>query len=289
MAGLPDGGFVVGWTERRSDLDQQAWVRRYAASGAAVGLGVRVSSSGESTLAPSVTALGDGFGVAWTAWTVVGVSRTFSDIYGRTYGSSLSTPGAPFRIARIFRADQSHASAATLIDGRMVVTWADQQAGQARVLGGLFDASGTPSGGLFEISPPAASPIFSVATAPLAGGEFVASWTVNEAGPGTTQHTQRVRPSGEPFGDRSGLSTGGVDLGGDIAGLTDGRFVAVTSSFRGADGQDVFAQVFLGGVRTPSFRRQVCNKRRSTLPLRIHRAGGCASATDLALRAPFGS
>lgn len=251
VTGLSDGGFVVGWTDRRSDLDQQAWVRRFDASGTAVGSGLRVSSSNESTLDPSVTALGDGFGVAWTAWTVVGVSRTFSDIYARTYGAPSATPGAPFRIARIFRADQNHASAATLVDGRMVVTWADQQAGQARVLGGLFDAFGNPSGDLFQITAPAASPIFSVATASLAGGEFVASWTVNEGGAGTTQHAQRVRPSGEPFGERSGLSTGGVDLGGNIAALTDGRFVAVTSSFRGADGQDVFAQVFLGGVRTP--------------------------------------
>ena len=199
-----------------------------------------------------MTALGDGFGVAWTAWEVVGDSRTFSDVNGRIYGSPSTTPGAPFRIARIFKADQGSASAATLLDGRMVVTWADQQAGRSRVLGGLFDASGSPSGDLFQITAPSISPIFSVATAPLANGEFVASWTTNISGPGTSQQAQRVRSDGEPIGERSGLSTGGVDLGGSIAALTDGRFVAVTSSFRGADGQDVFAQVFSGGLPTPN-------------------------------------
>lgn len=248
--GLRDGGFVIGWTDRRSDLDQQAWVRRFDASGAAVGAGLRVSSTNESTLDPSVTSVGDGFGVAWTASEVVGGSRTFSDVNARIYAAPPTAPGAPFRVARIFRADQSNASAATLVDGRMVVTWADQQAGASRMLGGLFDASGSPSGDLLQITTPTTSPIFSVATRPLANGEFVVSWTVNASGPGTSQQAQRVLPSGEPVGERGGLRTGGVDLGGSVAALTDGRYVAVTSSFRGAGGQDVFAQVFPGGVRT---------------------------------------
>ena len=129
IAALEDGGFVITWESWGQDGSAYGiYGQRYAADGSAVGGEFQVSTS--TTLHQwysSVTAASDGgFVVTWSSY-----DDSEGGVFGQRYAADGSMIGEEFRVNDATAGDQRAYSAkwgattlATLADGRLVATWA---------------------------------------------------------------------------------------------------------------------------------------------------------------------
>ena len=129
VAGLTGGGFVAWYSE--GDIK----ARVFNAAGTALTGDLDVAQFPVGTqAAPDVTSLSDGgFLVAWTTNTSVpadGGDGSGSSIKARAFSSTGAPTSAELLVNAVTTADQQMPAAATLADGRVIISWTDRSNAQ---------------------------------------------------------------------------------------------------------------------------------------------------------------
>jgi Ca2+-binding RTX toxin-like protein len=145
IAELTNGQLVVTWQE---NLDVHARIFNANGSAASSALVANTTTLGNHE-SPSVTALADGrFVVVWENVTDPG-SFGSSESLGQIFNTDGTKAGAEFLVNTVTAGDQAMPHVMALPDGRFVATWSST-AGAGRIVGQLFEADGTKSGGEFS-------------------------------------------------------------------------------------------------------------------------------------------
>jgi hypothetical protein len=131
IAALAGGGFVATWVTSQSEDGSGSTLKMqlFSATGAKVGSETRVNSAGVSSQEqPAVTALPDGgFMVAWmTADSAQDGDR--QAVKAQVFDSSGARVGSEFLVNTQAYDSQWNPDIATLSDGRVIVTWTDNNA-----------------------------------------------------------------------------------------------------------------------------------------------------------------
>ncbi len=154
---------------------------------------VNTSTFGDQAQARG-TALANGqYVVVWVDYLIAGqltdANTANADIKARLFNADGTPADAEFLVNTTTAGGQIFCNAVTLSDGHFLVTWNN---GAGTVLGGSgasiataraqeFTAAGAPVGGEFAIGAPGVE-ILGVASSPLAGGGFVATWQQGGSG-----------------------------------------------------------------------------------------------------------
>ncbi|HET6467019.1 MAG TPA: cadherin domain-containing protein [Geminicoccaceae bacterium] len=122
IAAVEDGGFVVTWSSYGQDgSDYGVYARRYDAAGDPLGDEFRVNSHTEGAQQlSSITAVADGFVVAWTSF---GQDGSGDGVYGQRYDAVGEPLDDEFRITHASDGSQRDPALAGLPDGGFAVLW----------------------------------------------------------------------------------------------------------------------------------------------------------------------
>jgi hypothetical protein len=204
---------------------------------------------------PNLVALaGGGYAMVWTDYS------TFHDynLAGRAVRMQLFTADGVKSggelVVNSERTDgeQTDATATSLKNGNVLVTWADQQSfGVWTIQGAMFAADGTRLGGQFQLSGASAGDRAAPALTALGNGGFVAVWTASgEAGDGSGSAIRmRIYDAAGQGGAETIVNTtlAANQFEPAIGTLADGGFVVTWSDLSGAD------PVFRTGIRGQRF------------------------------------
>lgn len=217
---LPDGGFVVAWTDNSmsgGDTFREA-VRAqvYAADGTTVGTEILVNTTvAGSQTDPALAVLSDGrFVVVFRDGSQSSGLNAVDDIRMQVFDPDGTPSGGEVLVTTAFLGAQNEPAVAGLKDGRLVVAWADNSGAygdtSARaIVAVVTDAEGNVSGGPFRVNDATAFDQFDPSITVLADGRFVISWTDGSlTGGDTSQDAVRA----EIFDPREGRA---VLRGGD--------------------------------------------------------------------------
>jgi len=152
-----DGTFVVVWEDEdgRDGSNDGIFGRRFANSGDALGADFQVNSTTQRDQQyPSLSVASDGSFVV--AFTSLGkdnsAASTESGIFARRFNSSGAALGNEIQVNVFTAGDQTLPDVAMQPSGGFVVVWQDhEQAGAPGIFGRLYDATGAPDGGEFDI------------------------------------------------------------------------------------------------------------------------------------------
>ncbi len=155
--------------------------------------------------------------------------------------------GAEFRVNTVTIADQATPSVAGLADGGFIMTWraAGPVGTLSEVKAQLYDASGVPQGGEFQVNTYMTNPQEAPSVAALSGGGFVVTWTsFGQDGSSYGIYAQRFGADGVAEGGefRVNTTTAGGQFGSAVAALSGGGFVITWDSPDDGSGYGVYAQ-----------------------------------------------
>jgi hypothetical protein len=248
VAGFASGGFIVVW-ETLDTLQDGAGravkAQRYDSLGNAVGPEMLINSAAAGDQrAPSVTTLASGgFVVTWetTDTTQDGSGRA---IKGQLFDSSGLAVGAEFRINTQSLADQTKSSVSGLQGGGFVVTWQSEDSTQdghtSAIKGQIYSAAGIAVGGEFLVNTGAVGGESSPSVTSLAGGGFVATWTLG-SGTSADIYAQVFSSSGAKTGGQFRVNSTLPNNQGSpsVTEISGGRFVVTWSSWASLNTGDV--------------------------------------------------
>jgi hypothetical protein len=247
VAGLKDGGFVVGWEEAHTDEDSlPAYGQRYTAAGAPAGARFELKVAHTNEPLPTVAALSDGgFVFTWEDSDVLGES----DIFGQRFAAD-GTPGDEFRVNASTNDNSYNYKHFTPVAGlsgrRFVVVWASQQGGRDRdIYAQRYRATGARAGREFRVNSTTRSNQFEPTVAGLLDGGFVVIWTSDKQdGSRAGIYGQRYSAGGAKVGGefRINFTTFNLQYVPSVAALRDGGFVVTWSSTIGTN--RIFGQRF---------------------------------------------
>jgi hypothetical protein len=124
ISALPDGGFMVGWSERDVGNLSNAWdvsVRSYNAAAQTRAASTKVNShSNGNHYAPQIAGNGDSQFVVWTS---SGQDGSFEGIYGRFVTPEANPVGAEFRVNSSTAGPQIYPAVAADGDSQFLVVW----------------------------------------------------------------------------------------------------------------------------------------------------------------------
>jgi PHD/YefM family antitoxin component YafN of YafNO toxin-antitoxin module len=198
------------------------------------------SFTAESQMAPSVSTFADGgFVVTW----VTGDTSQDGDrsaIKAQLFDSAGSKIGPEFLVNSAANGQQSGPRVETLDNGNFLVTWLTQVSGDGTdgIKAQLFDRSGDPIGGEFQVNASGSS-LFEANVTSLADGRFIISW---DDWSSQSVKAQIFDAAGARAGGILTLASTSAQGYGDVIGLANGSFVA-TWRVNG-NSWDVKAQVF---------------------------------------------
>ncbi|HEV2855809.1 MAG TPA: hypothetical protein VHC97_23680 [Thermoanaerobaculia bacterium] len=185
VAFLPNGQFLLAWTEEKAYVraspfyedrqvqDQDVFVQRFDASGAAAGARYRVNNAaaGLQTV-PKIALLANGN--AFVVWkTSTGGATPQGGIGGRLISATGQPVGADFRVSEEATAD--HAAVAAGRNG-ILVAWDSTVNGQVDVFARLYETSGRASGPAFRVNASPAGTQRWPAVVAGSDGNFLVSW-----------------------------------------------------------------------------------------------------------------
>ncbi len=267
VAPLADGGYVVVWESTFQDDatgNIGIYAQRFDAAGREVGPEFRVNDiPAGAQIDPSAAGLaGGGFVISWTE---SGNNRdgSSSGVFAQIYDAGGARAGAAFQVNEETSGQQDQAVAAPLNDGGFIVIWSSETSGGAGdgssrgIFGRVFDASGAPRGGEFQINTTTSGNQVDPAATTLASGDVIVTWEDGGAdGSASGVFSQRVAPDGSlrlRDGSSAGLEefrvntvTTGNQNDAKVTTLTGGGFVVVWES-PDASGIGIFAQIFTAG------------------------------------------
>jgi hypothetical protein len=231
------GNFVVVWQSYTQDgSGYGVFARRYDATGMPQGSEFQVNSvTTYSQFSPSVAS--DGAGNFVVVWTSYGQDGSGAGVFRQRFDASGTPQGGELQVNTYTTSDQANPGVAADGAGHFRVAWesAGQDGSNLGIFGQVYDATGTPLGGEFQVN----SYTTSVQTAPSvaadAAGDFVVVWDSDQQdGDALGVFGQRFEPDlifadGFESGDLSAWSqseSGGGDLaaspGAALAGTATG-------------------------------------------------------------------
>lgn len=181
VALLPDGGFVVAWTnfgQATNDPSFSIEARRFAADGTPQGGEFQVNTTTQWLQAlPSVAADSNGnFVVTWSSAYSAGNDPSWS-IQLQRFASDATPLGGELQVNTFTRGYQGNSAMAMAANGNFVVVWESHPDGHpASVLGQRFDSSANRLGSEFRVN---TSTLFNrkqPSVAADAAGNFVVVW-----------------------------------------------------------------------------------------------------------------
>ncbi|MGX1321669.1 autotransporter passenger strand-loop-strand repeat protein [Bradyrhizobium sp. USDA 377] len=249
ITGLPNGGFVVAWTNQGSSAaDVKAQV--YDANGAKVGSEFLVNSTNPSfdQERASIATLSNGdFVVTWNDF------RTGNwEVRGQVFhpGAAGATKvGAEFTVDQAYYNSRMVAGVTGLANGNFVISFEDTS-GEVRAQ--VFTAGGVKVGAEFQVNTQTSgNQGFSSITA-LKGGGFVVTWSDEGTGDGNGPaiKAQVYDAAGSKIGGEYVVNTqiGSNQLYPNVAALANGGFVISWTDFSQAlgdnSGYGITAQIF---------------------------------------------
>jgi len=197
ITALPDGRFVVAWTDNSATGGDTSGLairgQVFAANGAPSGSEFLINSTTWNLQSePTITALPDGrFVVAWRDASATGGDTSFSAIRGQVFGANGAPSGAEFLINTTTAFNQSEPTITALPDGRFVVAWRDDSAtggdtSGSAIRGQVFGANGAPSGSEFLVNTTTTNSQAEPTITALPDGRFVVAWRDGSATGGDT-------------------------------------------------------------------------------------------------------
>jgi Ca2+-binding RTX toxin-like protein len=202
VARLPNGGFVVVWTDGSTVGDPDFGIRaqRYDAAGAKVGSEFLVNTTTAGTQsAARVTALPSGrFVITWTDQSATGGDTSSTAVRGQLYEANGTALGGEFLVNTTVTGAQSAPTVAGLTAGGFLIAWVDSsgQGGDASgsaIKGQLFDANGVKVGAEFLGNTTTQNSQSSPSVIALAGGGFVIGWNETFSSGGSIVGAERVQ------------------------------------------------------------------------------------------------
>lgn len=170
VAGDADGDFVVVWSQRSADPQDDAshvYARRFSTLGAARGAAFRVDAWRANDADVAMDADGN-FVVAWTGEPQPDQGRR---VFARLYGSDGVSRGPEFQVDAGGAGHAARVAVAMDVDGDFVVAWQDEGIHARR-----YDAAGVAQGAPSRVDMPALYDPVEPAVAMAAGGAFVIAW-----------------------------------------------------------------------------------------------------------------
>jgi len=219
VAADAQGNFVVVWMSHGS-YGTAGWLRsiqgqRYDASGTAVGGQFQVNTCTTSHQnRPAVAVDGQGnFVVVWDSWCSHGTDTDGLSIQGQRYDASGTPAGGQFQVNSYTTARQYEAAVAAGGQGNFVVVWESwgsygTDTSTASVQARLYDASGTPVGGQFQVNTYTMALQYKAAVAADGQGDFVVVWAGYGSYGTDTGGYGRLSIQGQRY-DASGTPAGG--------------------------------------------------------------------------------
>ncbi len=184
-----DGSFAVTFTSFQAGSNEIV-VRRFAASGAAIGGDVMVNSTSlNEQLAPAIAMHTDGsFVVVWMSYADDDALPSYG-IYGQRFSSTGVALGGEFLINTTTAFDQTSPTIGMDGAGKFTVAWgSDQQDadGSYGIFARQFDANGVALGSEFQIHTTTTSTQSDPSIAVRSDGQFVVTWeSFGHDAPGT--------------------------------------------------------------------------------------------------------
>jgi hypothetical protein len=256
---LIDGRFVIAWNSLdKSGVDKSESAIRaqfFDAEGGRSGgeFQVNTTTTGAQNV-PAGASSGGGFSlITWSDFSGVGDNAP-AGIRAQMYAQNGTKFGNEFQVNSTTVGNQVASSAAYLVNGGLVVTWADlSQTGadtsSYAIRARRFDYSGNPLGADFVVNTTTAGEQISPHITALSNGKFVVSWTDHSrTAPDTAGYAVRAQlfnNDGSRAGSEFLVSTTTVDdqLAPVMTALPDGRFVAAWLNVVAGHGE-VRAQLF---------------------------------------------
>jgi Ca2+-binding RTX toxin-like protein len=248
VAGMPDGSFVVVWSDSsRVGGDASEWgvkAQRFDAAGGKLGgeFLVNTTTAG-SQFKPVVSVQGDGsFLVAWVDYGLSSGSSSASEIRAQRFNADGSKSGGELLISSPYYWSETSPSLTSLAGGGYVVTWHGARNGQ-KVFAQRLDAAGEKVGEAITIPISAGNQYYPQAEG-LSDGGFVLSWIgYVYDGLGRTvaaRLAQAFNADGSMRGGTVTLSFGGDDVASllvatPIAADGNGGFIAAWGAGGGID------------------------------------------------------
>jgi Ca2+-binding RTX toxin-like protein len=243
VTALPDGRFVAMWDSNDPGDGSSGCIRGriFNVDGSAAGDFVVNTTTSLDQETPSVSALADGRIVA--SW----VSADIGDGSGVCIRARvLSADGAPdltvnggndFIVNTTANANQNRPAVAALADGRFIVTWESDEAGDGSgtcIRGRIYNVDGSAQGGDFIVNASTNQVQDDPSVTPLADGRFLAAWESLDGGDGSARAVRA-----QIFDPTVFTGTAGADTwrGGSLADHINGG--AGNDTLSGLAGNDV--------------------------------------------------
>jgi Ca2+-binding RTX toxin-like protein len=263
VTGLASGGYVAIWSSYQQDGNSGGvYGQIYGSSGARAGTEFRVNTTVASNQNyPAIAALqGGGFVAVWE--NLDGNGNCFA-IRMQRYDASGNAAGGETSVTPSNSVGQRDPSVAGLQDGGFIVVWSSSVAvpNDYFVLARRYDASGNPSGAIFQIDAPDGEYDLDPRVIALGDGGFAVAWESRDSVEESTNiHLARYTSQGTPQGGEIIVNTMRADFQGmsDLAALNDGGLVVVwESQAQDGSGKGVFLQRYSSTGQVVGAERQV--------------------------------
>jgi hypothetical protein len=252
VAALPDGTFIVSWTEQNAlgvdAVDPVA--RAFASAGTPLSSKFLLSTgTAGHQFSPAIAAFGDRkFAAVWVENTA-----EQSSIKLQLFANGIKV-GVEIPVTSTNGATNSDPQIAVLGDGRLVVLWTVDKGTENEIRGQLLNSDGSPLGNDFRVNTSLGDEAaFRPEITALADGRFVVTWEDRKNGldkDGDAIHAQVFNADGTKSGSEFliNTTTKGSQERPAITALADGRFVVAWAdgSQSGGDtsGRAIRAQIF---------------------------------------------
>ncbi len=217
IAVLPDGSFLLVWTEE--DLHLDVWIykeertvessrifaQRFDRSSKALGTPVAIGGAAGQESEPQLATLAGGD--VLVVWQIVGGGQ--DGIYARALSPELEPRGEPFRVDDREGQAGAKAGVAAAADG-FLVTWESCCDGgaDAGIFARRFEAAGKPAGASFPVNATSAGAQSLPVVVASPGGGYLVAWLgpAGDAGRGLEVFARRVGAQGEAVGEDRAVS-----------------------------------------------------------------------------------
>jgi hypothetical protein len=223
VAPCQDNGFVVVWNDTDNSTFNNILMRKYS-SDFTPGTIIQVNSSQPktiSTVTPRVRQLKNGgFIVTW--WHDYSANGDF-DCFGQLYDSMLNPVGTKITLSQTIIGSQTEADVDVFSNGGLVAAWITGHLGSPKIFGRMFDATGKPTGGEFQVTTSSNQQKTS-RVAVTETDKFVMKWDEN-----SDVYVQMYTSTGTTIGSNfiTHKITNGIQGLSAIASLPIGGFVVV--------------------------------------------------------------
>ncbi|GIT86743.1 S-layer family protein [Roseobacter sp. OBYS 0001] len=271
IAELSDGGYIVVWNSTQQDNpasgNRGIFAQRFNEQGQQVGVEFQVNDIAVGDqIQPRAEGLSNGtFVLLWNDNT--GRDGSGQGVFAQVYQNDGTEVGSAFQVNEEFSSTQNQPEAVDLGAGRFMVVWTSTASGTAGdgssngVFGRVFDASGAPEGGEFQINSTTAGAQQRAQVTLLDNGDVMVVWEEQGGSDGSSigVFAQRVDTNGQLVtfdGTLAGAdeqqintTTAGSQSRPDVAALgasatlPNGGFIVVWQS-PDASSDGIFGQVY---------------------------------------------